>query len=176
MGSNCRCRLIFCRYSPVRVLLCLSFFCMTLHLCLRLRHSVLRAPFPSLPFPSLSCPRSGSGVPPACREICLSLGVDSPSEVLFLTDLIAEAEAAKLADVRTVLSVRPGNDPLPAVSVLWCGWCIHAPRREGGSLRFCYFARLALLASASCVVVVVVVVVVGRRWCRLSLSLLLRPS
>eukprot|EP00903_Cladosiphon_okamuranus_P013426 g12506.t1 len=47
------------------------------------------------------------------REICLSLGVDSPSEVLFLTDLIAEAEAAKIANVRAVLSVRPGNEPLP---------------------------------------------------------------
>ncbi|CAN0529966.1 unnamed protein product, partial [Ectocarpus sp. 12 AP-2014] len=47
------------------------------------------------------------------REICLFLGVDSPSEVLFLTDLLAEAEAAKLAGVRAVLSVRPGNEPLP---------------------------------------------------------------
>ncbi|CAN0335185.1 unnamed protein product, partial [Ectocarpus sp. 13 AM-2016] len=46
-------------------------------------------------------------------EICLFLGVDSPSEVLFLTDLLAEAEAAKLAGVRAVLSVRPGNEPLP---------------------------------------------------------------
>lgn len=51
------------------------------------------------------------------REICLSLGVDSPSEVLFLTDLLPEAEAAKLAGVRAVLSVRPGNEPLPDVSV-----------------------------------------------------------
>ncbi|CAN0022087.1 unnamed protein product, partial [Hapterophycus canaliculatus] len=47
------------------------------------------------------------------REICLSLGVDSPSEILFLTDLIHEAEAAKLANLRAVLSVRPGNEPLP---------------------------------------------------------------
>ncbi|CAN0118539.1 unnamed protein product [Scytosiphon promiscuus] len=47
------------------------------------------------------------------REICLSLGVDSPSEILFLTDLIHEAAAAKLANLRVVVSVRPGNDPLP---------------------------------------------------------------
>lgn len=75
-----------------------------------------------------------------CSEICLSLGVDSPSEVLFLTDLIAEAEAAKLANVRTVLSVRPGNDPLPAVSAV--------PPKEGvGGGLHCFrgVARFALL-------------------------------
>lgn len=44
--------------------------------------------------------------------------MDSPSEVLFLTDLVEEAKAAKRAGVHAVLSVRPGNEPLPDVSVL----------------------------------------------------------
>lgn len=48
-------------------------------------------------------------------EICLSLGVDNPSEILFVTDLYAEAEAARIAELRVVLSVRPGNSPLPQV-------------------------------------------------------------
>ncbi|KAL3680468.1 hypothetical protein R1sor_023424 [Riccia sorocarpa] len=47
-------------------------------------------------------------------EICLSVGVDSPSDVLFATDVLAEAVAAKEAGVNAVLMLRPGNAPLPA--------------------------------------------------------------
>lgn len=47
-------------------------------------------------------------------EILLSLGVDSGSDVLFVTDVIQEAEAAAQAGLDTVLSVRPGNVALPA--------------------------------------------------------------
>ena len=42
--------------------------------------------------------------------------MDHPSEILFVTDLLAEAEAAKLANLRVALSVRPGNAALPDVS------------------------------------------------------------
>jgi len=48
------------------------------------------------------------------NEIVQSLGVDSPSEVLFITDIIEEAEAAQKAGLDAVLSLRPGNAPLPA--------------------------------------------------------------
>ena len=48
------------------------------------------------------------------NEIVLSLGVDSPSQVLFITDIFEEAVAAQKAGISTVLSVRPGNAPLPA--------------------------------------------------------------
>lgn len=40
--------------------------------------------------------------------------MDDPSEVLFLTDVAEEATAAKAAGMSTVLSLRPGNAPLPA--------------------------------------------------------------
>ncbi|CAN0008572.1 unnamed protein product, partial [Choristocarpus tenellus] len=50
------------------------------------------------------------------REITLSLGVADPSEVLFVTDMLAEAKAAKDAQLEVVLAVRPGNAPLPPVS------------------------------------------------------------
>ncbi|KAI3755776.1 hypothetical protein L1987_55582 [Smallanthus sonchifolius] len=46
-------------------------------------------------------------------EITESLGVDKPSEILFVTDVIQEAEAAKAAGLEVVISVRPGNGPLP---------------------------------------------------------------
>lgn len=48
------------------------------------------------------------------REIVMSLGVDSPEEILFVTDIIEEAQAAKEAGLHAVLSVRPGNAPLPS--------------------------------------------------------------
>ena len=48
------------------------------------------------------------------REIALSLGVDNPEEVLFVTDILEEAQSAKDAGLSTILSVRPGNYPLPA--------------------------------------------------------------
>ncbi|KAJ3683288.1 hypothetical protein LUZ60_013515 [Juncus effusus] len=46
-------------------------------------------------------------------EITQSLGVDKPSEVLFITDVYAEAVAAKSAGLEVVISIRPGNAPLP---------------------------------------------------------------
>lgn len=47
------------------------------------------------------------------RDIALSLGVDSPSEILFATDALGEALAAKAAGWQAVLVCRPGNKPLP---------------------------------------------------------------
>ncbi|KAH7544123.1 hypothetical protein JRO89_XS15G0112100 [Xanthoceras sorbifolium] len=46
-------------------------------------------------------------------EISQSLGVDKPSEILFVTDVYQEATAAKAAGLEVVISVRPGNGPLP---------------------------------------------------------------
>ncbi|KAF5814829.1 putative 2-hydroxy-3-keto-5-methylthiopentenyl-1-phosphate phosphatase [Helianthus annuus] len=46
-------------------------------------------------------------------EISESLGVDKPSEVLFVTDVVQEAVAAKAAGLEVIISVRPGNAPLP---------------------------------------------------------------
>ncbi|XP_076905553.1 putative bifunctional methylthioribulose-1-phosphate dehydratase/enolase-phosphatase E1 [Bidens hawaiensis] len=46
-------------------------------------------------------------------EISESLGVDKPSDILFITDVIQEAEAAKAAGLEVVISVRPGNVSLP---------------------------------------------------------------
>lgn len=46
-------------------------------------------------------------------EIAESLGVDNPSDVLFLTDVYQEAVAAKAAGLEVIVSVRPGNSPLP---------------------------------------------------------------
>ncbi|KAG2493717.1 hypothetical protein HYH03_008230 [Edaphochlamys debaryana] len=46
-------------------------------------------------------------------NIALALGVDSPAEVLFATDALAEAQAAAAAGWRAVLVERPGNKALP---------------------------------------------------------------
>lgn len=46
-------------------------------------------------------------------EITESLGVDNPSEILFVTDVHQEATAAKSAGLEVIISVRPGNGPLP---------------------------------------------------------------
>ncbi|CAI0440910.1 unnamed protein product [Linum tenue] len=46
-------------------------------------------------------------------QISESLGVDNPSEILFLTDVVQEAVAAKAAGLKAMISVRPGNAPLP---------------------------------------------------------------
>ncbi|XP_068640113.1 probable bifunctional methylthioribulose-1-phosphate dehydratase/enolase-phosphatase E1 1 isoform X2 [Aristolochia californica] len=46
-------------------------------------------------------------------EIWQSLGVDKPSQILFVTDVYQEAVAAKAAGMEVVISVRPGNGPLP---------------------------------------------------------------
>ncbi|WIA33460.1 hypothetical protein OEZ86_006590 [Tetradesmus obliquus] len=47
------------------------------------------------------------------HNIQLTLGVDDPSEVLFATDMLAEAQAAQAAGWQAVLVARPGNKPLP---------------------------------------------------------------
>ena len=49
------------------------------------------------------------------RNIALSIGVDSATELLFATDNVAEAEAAAQAGWQVVLADRPGNKPLPAL-------------------------------------------------------------
>ncbi|KAH0654043.1 hypothetical protein KY289_031721 [Solanum tuberosum] len=46
-------------------------------------------------------------------EITASLGVDNPSEILFVTDVYQEATAAKAAGLDVIISIRPGNGPLP---------------------------------------------------------------
>lgn len=49
------------------------------------------------------------------RNIFSKLGVSgSPSEVLFVTDILAEGTAAKEAGWQVVMASRPGNAPLPA--------------------------------------------------------------
>ncbi len=62
-------------------------------------------------FDTTSGPKTGVN---SYKEIALSLGVDSPSELLFATDVLAEAQAAKKAGWRAVLVSRPGNAELPA--------------------------------------------------------------
>ena len=42
----------------------------------------------------------------------MSLGVDDPSQIMFATDIEAEAVAASAAGWSSVLVVRPGNKPL----------------------------------------------------------------
>ncbi|GLC57171.1 hypothetical protein PLESTB_001194900 [Pleodorina starrii] len=46
-------------------------------------------------------------------NIALSLGTDSPADILFATDSLAEAQAATAAGWRAVLVERPGNKALP---------------------------------------------------------------
>ncbi|XP_047335235.1 probable bifunctional methylthioribulose-1-phosphate dehydratase/enolase-phosphatase E1 1 [Impatiens glandulifera] len=46
-------------------------------------------------------------------EISESLGVDNLSEILFVTDVYQEALAAKTAGFEVIISLRPGNEPLP---------------------------------------------------------------
>lgn len=46
-------------------------------------------------------------------EIWQSLGVDRPSQILFLTDVYQEATAAQAAGLEVLISIRPGNTPLP---------------------------------------------------------------
>ncbi|MCL4416426.1 MAG: acireductone synthase, partial [Actinobacteria bacterium] len=42
-------------------------------------------------------------------EIALSLGVDSPSDILFVTDVLGEAKAAAAAGLSAVIAKRVGN-------------------------------------------------------------------
>lgn len=46
-------------------------------------------------------------------EVCRTLGVDSASEIMFVTDILAEGQAAVSAGMKSVLAVRPGNAALP---------------------------------------------------------------
>ncbi|KAI0492796.1 hypothetical protein KFK09_027072 [Dendrobium nobile] len=46
-------------------------------------------------------------------EISQSVGVDTPSQILFVTDVYQEAIAAKAAGLDVIISIRPGNAPLP---------------------------------------------------------------
>ncbi|KAK4487223.1 hypothetical protein RD792_006543 [Penstemon davidsonii] len=46
-------------------------------------------------------------------QITESLGVDNPSDILFVTDVYQEATAAKAAGLEVIISIRPGNGPLP---------------------------------------------------------------
>jgi methylthioribulose 1-phosphate dehydratase / enolase-phosphatase E1 len=48
------------------------------------------------------------------QHIYQSLGANNPSEILFVTDIIEEAYAAKEAGVDAILSSRPGNAHFPA--------------------------------------------------------------
>ena len=51
--------------------------------------------------------------PESYQQIFLSLGADKPDEILFVTDIIEEAYAAKEAGLQAILSNRPGNAPFP---------------------------------------------------------------
>lgn len=46
-------------------------------------------------------------------EISQSVGVDKPSQILFVTDVYQEAVAAKSSGLEVLISIRPGNAPLP---------------------------------------------------------------
>ena len=48
------------------------------------------------------------------KEIALSIGVDSASQILFATDNILEGYAAAEAGWRVAMAVRPGNKALPS--------------------------------------------------------------
>lgn len=62
-------------------------------------------------YDTTSGPKNEAG---SYKDICLSLGVDSPADILFATDNILEAQAAAQAGWQAVLVDRPGNKPLPA--------------------------------------------------------------
>ncbi len=62
-------------------------------------------------FDTTSGPKNDAG---SYREIAASLGVDpAEEEVVFATDILAEAQAAKAAGWTAVLVAREGNKPLP---------------------------------------------------------------
>jgi len=48
------------------------------------------------------------------RSIALSIACDAPADILFATDVLAEAQAARAAGWGAVLVSRPGNAPLAA--------------------------------------------------------------
>ena len=43
---------------------------------------------------------------------------DPPAEILFISDVAAELDAARAAGMRTVLSLRPGNHPAAAARLI----------------------------------------------------------
>jgi len=47
--------------------------------------------------------------PDSYKEILLTLGIDDATDALFITDILAEAEAASKVGLQVLLSVRPGN-------------------------------------------------------------------
>ena len=51
--------------------------------------------------------------PQSYSQIAASLG-ESPGAVLFVSDIVAELDAARAAGMQTALSVRPGNAAVPA--------------------------------------------------------------
>ncbi|RVX09403.1 putative bifunctional methylthioribulose-1-phosphate dehydratase/enolase-phosphatase E1 2 [Vitis vinifera] len=46
-------------------------------------------------------------------EILRTVGIDRPSDMLFVTDVFQEAVAARAAGLEVVISIRLGNGPLP---------------------------------------------------------------
>ncbi|KAM7495100.1 hypothetical protein LguiB_029709 [Lonicera macranthoides] len=46
-------------------------------------------------------------------EICQTMGVDRPLDMLFITDAFQEAVAARAAGLEVIISIRPGNERLP---------------------------------------------------------------
>ncbi|XP_057505860.1 probable bifunctional methylthioribulose-1-phosphate dehydratase/enolase-phosphatase E1 2 isoform X2 [Actinidia eriantha] len=46
-------------------------------------------------------------------EILRTVGVDTPADMLFVTDILQDAEAARAAGLEVMISIRPGNGPLP---------------------------------------------------------------
>lgn len=48
------------------------------------------------------------------KEIALSLGIDNPSEILFVTDIYEEAFEANVAGLNVLISIREGNGELPS--------------------------------------------------------------
>ena len=52
------------------------------------------------------------GEPESYRRIAESIGLP-PSELLFISDVVTELSAARAAGMKTVLSIRPGNQPQP---------------------------------------------------------------
>ncbi|CAL5342644.1 unnamed protein product [Camellia sinensis] len=46
-------------------------------------------------------------------EILRTVGVDRPADMLFVTNIIQEAESARAAGLEVMISIRPGHRPLP---------------------------------------------------------------
>jgi enolase-phosphatase E1 len=46
------------------------------------------------------------------RKIAEAMGLE-PDQILFISDVISELDAARQAGMKTILSIRPGNEPQP---------------------------------------------------------------